>query len=207
MFSHSKQTQNIVKTIGSLLLATMLTMLAFSAKANNAEPNQLLSQVGQNLFSEIKQLQLDDSQKRLALRDIINKQLMPHIDVDFVSYKLLGKHVRKVNKEQFQQFSQAVEHYLTVTYANALMAYKGQEVIFEQNGQVEDKYATVKTRIVDPSAPAIDLHFKMRKNGKGEWKVYDMVAEGISLLSAKQSEITKRISDANIEKVIAELKA
>ncbi|EWH08273.1 ABC transporter ATP-binding protein [Catenovulum agarivorans DS-2] len=205
MFSQTKQSNSLVKTIGCLILTSMLMMFAANAKANPSDPNQFLNQVGQNLFSEIKQLKLDEKQKRIALQEIIDKQLMPHIDLTYVSYKLLGKHVRKVNKQQAQQFVKAVERYLTLTYANALMSYKGQQVIFEQNGQVEEKYATVKTRIVDPNAPAIDIHFKMRKNSKGEWKVYDMVAEGISLLGAKQSEISKRISDVGIDKVIAEL--
>ena len=52
----------------------------------------------------------------------------------------------------------------------------------------------------------IDLHFKLRQGKDQQWKVYDIVAEGISLLSAKQKEIIQRISDVGLEQVITELK-
>jgi phospholipid transport system substrate-binding protein len=40
---------------------------------------------------------------------------------------------------------------------------------------------------------------------KGEWQVYDLVAESISLLNAKQKEIVSRISEVGIDKVTNEL--
>ena len=69
------------------------------------------------------------------------------------------------------------------------MKYTGQKVIFDQSQLIDVGYATVKTQIVDDNAPAIDLHFKLRQGKDKQWKVYDIVAEGISLLSAKQKEV------------------
>ena len=51
-----------------------------------------------------------------------------------------------------------------------------------------------------------EIIFKMRLNKKtGSWKAYDMVAEGISLLSAKQSELTGLIREKGIDSVTATL--
>ena len=87
------------------------------------------------------------------------------------------------------------------------MKYTGQQVVFEQDTAKSDsEYATVKTQIIEPNAPVIDLHFKLRQGKDQQWKVYDIVAEGISLLSAKQKEIIQRISDVGLEQVITELK-
>ncbi len=56
--------------------------------------------------------------------------------------------------------------------------------------------------------PTIDLVFKMRQNKKtGQWKAFDMVVEGISLLSSKQAELGKRISKQGVEQVSTELAA
>tara|TARA_Y100000782_G_C9953188_1_gene168541 strand:- start:80 stop:511 length:432 start_codon:yes stop_codon:yes gene_type:complete len=137
---------------------------------------------------------------------IVQQRLMPHIDVKFVSFKLLGKHIKDINRDQGVAFINAVEHYLTGTYAGALMKYTGQDVIFEQDAAASDsKFATVKTQIIEPNKPTIDLHFKLRLGNNNQWKVYDIVAEGISLLSAKQKEIIQRISDVGLDQVTAEL--
>ncbi|WAJ70321.1 MlaC/ttg2D family ABC transporter substrate-binding protein [Catenovulum adriaticum] len=170
-------------------------------------PSELLSSVGQKLFAQIAELDSDnEQQKRENLKQLVNAQLFPHVDLKFVSFKLLGKHIRTVNRNDVPKFVNAVKANLVSTYANALMAYKGQKVVFAQSSEpTESKYATVKARIIEAGAPEIDLQFKLRKNKQGEWKVYDMVAEGISLLSAKQKEVVRRISDVGLDKVIVQL--
>ena len=51
---------------------------------------------------------------------VVDKFLMPNIDVKFVSYKLLGKHIKGIEREQATAFVGAVEHYLTTTYAKCI---------------------------------------------------------------------------------------
>jgi phospholipid transport system substrate-binding protein len=57
--------------------------------------------------------------------------------------------------------------------------------------------------VKEPGRPDINLSFKLRKNRKtDDWKAYDMVAEGISLLSSKQSEFQSILRNDGIQKVI-----
>lgn len=192
-----------------ILSAALVISVGISSLAQAAQqsPNALLSAVGQQMFAEIAQIDQDKANKKAELRKLVKEQLFPYVDLNFVSFKLLGKHVRSVRKDQLDQFIAAVEENLSNIYASALMGYKGQQVIFDEAGQqIDGNYATVKARLVDKTAPAIDLQFKLRQSKDGEWKVYDMVAEGISLLGAKQKEVTRRISDVGLDKVIEELK-
>ncbi len=54
----------------------------------------------------------------------------------------------------------------------------------------------------------INVVFKMRQNKKtGQWKAFDMVVEGISLLSSKKAELGKRIAKQGGEQVSIELTA
>ncbi|MBH0058342.1 ABC transporter substrate-binding protein [Pseudoalteromonas sp. SWXJZ94C] len=195
-----------MKLIKLLLLATALLSSSVFAKEQTS-PDQLLESVANTLFSDIAQVNAKGNASKEAMSAIVSKRLMPHIDVKFVSFKLLGKHIKGIEREQAVRFIDAVDHYLTGTYAGALMKYTGQKVVFEKNNAKSDsEYATVNTQIIEPNAPTIDLSFKLRLGKNDEWKVYDIVAEGISLLSAKQKEITQRISDVGLEQVITELK-
>ncbi|ATD06787.1 MULTISPECIES: ABC transporter substrate-binding protein [Pseudoalteromonas] len=190
-------------------LLVIFSFLIFSGVAfANDTPYELINQVGDKLFADIKTVNQDGKATETQMKGIVRSRLMPHIDVKFVSFKLLGKHIKGLKRDEAIEFIGAVDNYLVSTYANALLQYKGQDVLFEEL-PVSDgaDFATVKVVIREQSKPDIDMHFKFRQSKDGDWKVYDMVAEGISLLSAKQKEITMRISEVGLAQVTAELKS
>ncbi len=59
----------------------------------------------------------------------------------------------------------------------------------------------MKTKIVEPGKPDIKIDFKVREDRDGDWRAYDMIAEGISLLDAKQSELQGILRQQGIEYV------
>jgi phospholipid transport system substrate-binding protein len=112
-----------------------------------------------------------------------------------------------MTKEQREKFIVSMRSYLVRTYAIALKQYKNQKVTFESikptNGA---RIIGVDTIISDVNAPEIHITFQMRQNKKTQkWKAYDMIIEGISLLSTKQAEISKRIKKNGVDQVTLEL--
>lgn len=138
---------------------------------------------------------------------IVQEELMPTIDYKYAAYKILGKHLKKTTKEQRAKFALSMRSYLARTYATALKQYKNQQVIFEQEKSTKGKrIVAIRAQIIDLNKQTIDMIFKMRMNKKtGEWKAYDMVVEGISLLSSKKAEFSKRIAKQGVEQVSMEL--
>ena len=197
--------QRIANTMMVFLL--VFSVSAFSSDKVSPSPYVVLENVGNKLFSRIAANQQEIKKFPALMQDIVEEELMPSIDYRYASYRILGKHLKKTSKEQRAQFTSSMRNYLARTYATALLQYKNQEVIFEPEKSVEGKkIVSIKTQIVDLNAPTIDVVFKMRKNKKtGEWKVFDMVVEGISLLSSKKAELSKRIAKQGVEQVSIEL--
>ena len=140
-----------------------------------------------------------------VLRIIMEEELMPHIDYQFAAYKVLGKNFRSVPREKIVEYVKTFRKYLITTYAVVMGYYDDQEVTFEPPSSVEGKNViTVRAVIKDDGAPDIKLAFQVRKDKKtGEWKAYDMVAEGISVIDSKRSEFESIIRQDGIDKVIA----
>jgi len=197
--------QRIANTMMVFLL--VFSVSTFSSDKVSPSPYVVLENVGNKLFSRIAANQQEIKKFPALMQDIVEEELMPSIDYRYASYRILGKHLKKTSKEQRAQFTSSMRNYLARTYATALLQYKNQEVIFEPEKSVEGKkIVSIKTQIVDLNAPTIDVVFKMRKNKKtGEWKVFDMVVEGISLLSSKKAELSKRIAKQGVEQVSIEL--
>ncbi len=180
-----------------------------SVTSVNKSPYVVLKTAGTGLFSRISANQKAIQKFPHLMRDIVEEELMPSIDYRYASYRILGKHLKKISKEQRAEFVEAMRHYLVRTYSIALAKYKNQKVVFENDKPTKGKRIIgVKTQIIEKGSPTINIVFQMRKNKKtGEWKAFDIVVEGISLLSTKQAELNKKIAKQGIDHVTLELVA
>ena len=191
------------------ILLIIITLVINTAQASSQEmsPYIVLENTGNQLFARISSSQSEINKFPEYMRVIIEEELMPSIDYKYAAYKILGKHLSKTTKDQRAAFVESVRSYLIRTYATALTQYKNQHVIFEPQKPTNGKrIVAINTKIIDNDRPDIDLVFKMRQNKKTkQWKAFDMVVEGISLLSSKQAEISSRITKQGIDQVTIEL--
>ena len=190
------------------MLTNFLQVSIAAEATTQASPYQVIEVTGNKLFAKITDKQ--DALKKFPdlMRDIVEEELMPSVDYQYAAFKILGKHLRNTTKEQRVNFITAMRSYLVRTYANALMQYSDQKVLFEPEGKLKDnaKSASVDVKIIDSGKPDIHITFQMRKDSQTqEWKAYDMIVEGISLISSKQSELNRRISDLGLDQVTLEL--
>lgn len=198
--------RKLVSLASAAFLAISLLVLPVAAEVLSS-PYLVLESTGNKLFSRIARNHKEIEKFPDVLRVIVKEELMPSIDYKYAAYRILGKQLSKTTKDQRDQFVESVRHYLIRTYANALTQYNNQKVIFEQDKPTNGRsIVTVKTVIVDDSRPDIKLMFKMRKNKKTkQWKAFDLVVEGISLLDSKQAELSRRIAKHGVEQVALEL--
>ena len=191
----------------SFITALFISVSAYSVEVVEVSPYKVIETVGHNLFERIANNQQEIEKFPDLMRNIVDEELMPYIDYRYAAYKILGKNLQTSTKEQRENFVLSMRQYLIRTYANALTQYKDQKVIFEPEKSTNGKnIVSVTTQIIDGQRPTIDINFKLRKNKNTlEWKAFDMVVEGISLLSSKQAELSNRIAKEGIETVTLEL--
>lgn len=184
----------------SLVLFTF-TLTSASTLAATETAYDVVSQVGDSLFSRIKNESTQLKTNPAALETIVEQELMPYVDYRYTGLKILGKHIRTTTKEQREQFIEAMRHYLVKTYASALKQYNNQQVTFYPPKDEDGKIVAVTAMIRANGQQDIDVVFKMRQDSKTlQWKAFDMVVEGISLLSSKQAEINRTIREHGIDK-------
>lgn len=189
------------------LFTLLFTTASWTSAASEMSPYQVLENTGQKLFNRIAANQQELEKFPALMRQIVDEELMPSVDYKYAAYRILGKQLRTTSKEQREKFVESMRYYLVRTYASALKQYKDQKVIFEPEKPTQDKkIVSINTQILDPNRPTINIAFKMRLNKKTkQWKAYDMVVEGISLLSSKQAELSRRINQQGLDQVTLEL--
>ncbi len=192
-----------------MVMIVLLGLGTAPVQASQAEnPYVMLQEVAVKTFARIKREHADIQQDPELLRKVMEEELLPYIDYNFSALKVLGKYYKKVPRAQIPEYIGVFRSYLITTYALAMAYYNGQDVEFQPVRDVtNEKTVTVRAVVKDPNRPDINLAFKLRKNKRtNEWKAYDMVAEGISLLSSKQSEFESIVRRDGLDKVMELMK-
>ncbi|MFM4806168.1 phospholipid-binding protein MlaC [Aeromonas bivalvium] len=190
------------------LMASILFSLTARAAEYPSDPYVLVDTAAKQTFARLKADQNQIKQQPDHLRVIIREELLPYIDNRFAAYKVLGNQIKQTTPAQRDAFVNVFTEYMVSSYADALAHFDKQVVKVEPGKPATGNITVVSVSVKESGKPDIFLEFKLRKNNKtGEWKAFDMVAEGISLLSAKQSELGGLIRQNGIDAVIAQLQA
>ncbi|WP_417763533.1 MlaC/ttg2D family ABC transporter substrate-binding protein [Shewanella sp.] len=191
---------SIAATLGSQAMAA-------TAHQDYKDPYAMIKAVADQTFARFEKDKALIDKDPNHLKVIVSEELMPYIDGRYASYKVLGTYLRETSKEQRDAFSDAFEGYLVSTYAQAFTEYTNQKVEFGRATDFSgEKIVDVPVQIVENGRPPIKLLFKVRRMKDDTWKAFDLVAEGISLLSSKQTEIASLIRAKGIDEVITMLK-
>lgn len=195
----------MIKRWVTVFAAALMLMVSFAGVAQEKQdPYQLVQDVASATFDRIKKEQPSIKENPEVLRDIMEQELLPHVDYRFSAFMVLGKHFKKASNAEKVEFVKVFREYLITTYALAMGYYDDQTVEFQPASDFKNKKTvTVRAVVKEDGRPDIKIAFKVRRNKKtNEWKAYDMIAEGISMLSSKQSEFEGILRQQGIQVVI-----
>jgi len=192
----------------SILFFSLWSLFAIAANEITSDPNQVLHSVSANTFARISAERTILETQPEHMQIIIEEELIPYFDYKYAAYKVIGSHLKKTTREQRNEFVDAFKSYLVNAYGHILFEYDQQELEILDNAHFKDKkIISIPVRIHDKNEQITQIAFKLRKNKKtGEWKVFDVIAEGISMLNTKQSEFKELIHKKGIDHVINLLK-
>ena len=177
-------------------------------KVPQDDPYTMIEQAASKTFARMKSEQAEIAENPENLRTIMDEELMPYIDYRFSAFKVLGKYTTQVEKKELLEFVSVFREYLITSYAVAMGYYDDQVVEFDPVRDFANRTdVTVRAVIKDDVRPDIKVAFKVRKDSRsGDWQAYDMIAEGISLLSSKQTEFESILRKEGINKVIESMR-
>ena len=139
---------------------------------------------------------------------IMEQYLTPRLDMRKASSKALGKrHWAGAGAAQQDRFANAFRRLILNTYASALVTNTDIAIDYlpaEPSGK--DNVERVSTRIRLPGGSKITTDYWLW-NDAGDWKVFDLNIEGVSLVRAYKSAFSRAAKRGGIEAVIEELEA
>lgn len=139
-------------------------------------------------------------QKRAALRTEISKVF----DFEEMSKRTLGIYWKERTPQEKKEFVELFKDLLERSYSGKIESYTDEEVVYTDE-RIEDRYAEVKTKIITKEKKEIPIDYRLYFTGNN-WKVYDVVIEGVSLISNYRSQFNKIIRTQSYQELVKRMK-
>ena len=120
---------NIIKSFS--LIGALFVAMSVSAASNPQSPVILLQKISTQAISQLKAEKANKGEKIpvSVVRKIINKTLLPHVDLDYMSRAVLGRAVwTKATPSQKKQFQQQFTNLIINTYSSALTTFDKNDI-------------------------------------------------------------------------------
>lgn len=198
--------------LASLAMLTLLFNQMAFAEADG--PLDILKAASDQMFAELNSNRAKLSNNPAEVQKVIERILLPHIDIITASKWVLGKHWRTANKDQKLKFIRQFRNLLLRFYSTALAEYledkKGEKldpgmIKFKRlRAAPEDTEVTVRSDVTPTSGKPIPVNYHMHKTNKG-WKVYDVSVEGISVITTYRTSFGSEIVANGLDSLITSL--
>ncbi|MCX8649261.1 phospholipid-binding protein MlaC [Gilliamella sp. B2776] len=187
----------------------LVLTLMISATAFANDPYQDMQVAADKIFSTMKAESSTIKSDPNKLKDMVRRDLLPYVQVKYAGALILGSAYKSATEAQRTAYFNAFENYLIQAFAQALSMYNGQSYQVEKSKNLDGK-SLVSIRILlnqpDKNQQPIRIDFQWRKNTvTGEWKAYDLTAEGVSMVTTKQNEWATILRQKGIEALTKQL--
>ena len=207
-----------MNTLRSLLvLISLVAMFAFST-AGSAIPQADDQDLPQPLIEGMLDKLLDSlsanaeqiSQDQSIAYDLSNELVVPYLDFPRITRIIIGKYWRDADDEQRQRLIDEISTLLIRSYVTAMIAYADdtltdEQVVYQPSRyQAGDRKTSVRSKISLDSGQTINVRYALYRTG-GQWKIYDISFENISLVLTYRSAFGATIKKSGLDALIAQL--
>jgi phospholipid transport system substrate-binding protein len=105
---------------------------------------------------------------------------------------VLGKLWKTASNEEQERFKREFQTLLIRTYSRAFVEFNNWTIRFQpiemESGATK---IIVKTQVMQPGQQNVEVNYRMLLS-KGEWKVYDIMIDGVSLVTNYRSTFSEQ---------------
>ena len=178
-----------------LAIGVMIPLQSYAATPKETVEtgvNNLLTTLGDSTFkAKAKDKQIAE----------IGVQIEKVFDFTELSKRTLGRDWKKMSAEQQKEFVKLFKQLLQGVYADRLLAYSDQKVIFDQEKMLKKGRAEVQSYLQTSDGKKIPLFYRLT-NKSGSWKVYDVIIEGVSMVKNYRTQFRQILAKDSPDKLI-----
>jgi phospholipid transport system substrate-binding protein len=189
--------------ISGIILFLLLFWLKPGAAAAGVPTDQIKATVDRALLV-LRDPKFKPAGKIKERRDQLKQILFVRFDFTEMSRRALGANWRRRTPQEQEEFVRLFTELLERAYASTIESYTDEKIVYVGE-KVDGNYAEVNSKILTSKGQEYSIDYKTQVVG-GEWKVYDVVVENISMVNNFRSQFNRVINNSSYEELIHRLK-
>ncbi len=178
----------------------------FADHIGGDDPVSLVEDVTVHIFEDVANNLEHYSENQEALQELVRRDLIPLLDVNYAARLILGRAGRGLAKEKIDEFAESMSNLLVSRYSQGLLHFSSEVKlqVLPQRGDLNEKMTRVRTRVTLPTGGEAPVDYAFHKTSHG-WKAFDVIVEGISYVTTYRNQIMPDVQANGIDNVIARL--
>ncbi|WP_040608338.1 MlaC/ttg2D family ABC transporter substrate-binding protein [Salinisphaera shabanensis] len=191
--------------ITAVAVALLVPALALAAPT---PPDQLARETVQSVLSKMEGRRDELRKNPQELYQLIDRELVPLVDLPYMSQLVLGRAWRTATPEQRDRFQTAFKNMLIRTYGNGLLSFDdSQEIEYQPvraaEGADDVTFRAIVTTDDGQKTPVtFQLHIV-----DGEWKIYDGSVGNLSFVTNYRGQFNSQIRSGGLEQLIERMES
>ena len=167
-------------------------------------PGDQVRQSVDKLLAILADPRLKQEGKKNERREELKKVIYQRFDFTEMARRALGPEWRRHTPEEQKEFVQLFTDLLERAYLKQIESYNDQKVRY-LNEREDHGYAEVDTKIVDNKGQEFSVNYRL-DNVNGDWKVYDVVIEDISLVNNYRAQFSRVLASSSYQELVHRMK-
>jgi phospholipid transport system substrate-binding protein len=190
-----------VVALSSLLLARLMVPV------EAGEPTDKIRETVNAVMDVLADESLKAPNRAAERRAKVRQAVLQRFGFEEMAQRAMGQHWRKRTPQEQQEFVALFSDLLERSYIDKIEGYGGgkQNIRYAKETTDKDGYASVRSEIVSERGQTYEIEYRLLQRN-GNWQVYDIVIEGVSLVNNYRTQFNKVILEKSYEQLVKQMK-
>ncbi|MCF8131074.1 MAG: ABC transporter substrate-binding protein [Deltaproteobacteria bacterium] len=187
------------------LFSSVLLMLMFAALSFAGAPTDAVKKTTDRILAIVGDPALKGPENKEKRTQLIRQAVDERFNWEAMTQRSLARHWQKRTDAEKKEFIVLFGKLLERTYLDKVGSYSGEKVVYVDE-TIDGKYATVTAKIFTHSQTEVAVRYRL-KELNGDWGVYDISIEGVSLVNNYRKQFNSIIVRSSYDELVKKLRA
>ena len=195
-----------VKSSWVVLLAAFafLALSPSSGTAMAGAPTDQIKATVDKALVVLRDRRLKPAVKTKERRELLKQILFARFDFTEMAKRALGANWRRRTPQEQEEFVRLFTELLERAYTDTIESYTDERIVYVGE-RLDDRYADVNSKILTSKGEEFSINYKAHLVN-GEWRVYDVIVENISMVNNFRSQFSRVHASSSYEELVRRLR-
>jgi phospholipid transport system substrate-binding protein len=189
------------------LVCSLVLLLGAQTAFADQDPVTMLKEVTGQVMDNLKDNKEHYRNNPNKLYEMVNSLILPHADFEEMSRWVVGKKAWVAADAAAQKaFVSELKTLVIRSYARSLVNYTDQTIEFlPMRNPAGEKVRIQVPSVIRNGGQTLKLDYRLLK-AAGDWRVYDIVIEGVSLMQGYRAQFADDVRRNGVEGALSKLR-